>query len=93
MSFRGLQLVRERKRPFITLSSIRNLSNVGGEVLKAALKATKITSHRVVISWGQREFHTSCIRLEDLPALNEKLEHALPEPLITEILEDYRKIV
>lgn len=93
MSFRGLQLVRDRKRPFITVSSIRNLAHVGGEIVKSALKSAKISPKTVLISWGTREFHTTCIRLEDLQTLNEKLEHALPDALITEILEDYRKIV
>lgn len=93
MSFRGLQLVRERRRPYITVSSIRNLSELGGDAIKDALNSAKVKSHRIFISWGIREFNTACIRLEDLPALNQKLENAIPEALITEILEDYRNII
>ena len=93
MSFRGLQLVQERRRPFITLSSIRNLSTITGEILKDALKCQKIRTHRIFISWGMREFHTTCIRLQDLDLLNQSLQGAIPPDLITEINKDYRNII
>lgn len=93
MSFRGLQLVQDRRRPFITLSSIRNLSEMGGDIVKEAMKLAGIRPHRVFISWGMREFHTTCIRLQDLPTLNEKLNGTLPSELVTEITEDYRNLV
>lgn len=93
MSFRGLQLVQDGRKPFITLSSLRNLAEIPGEVLKEAISSRRIRQHRIFICWGMRKYHTECIQLKDLPLLNTQLNEAINPELIVEILQDYRNII
>lgn len=93
MSFRGLQLIRDVNKPYISLGSIRNTANVAGEEIKSALKAIRVREHRVLVSWGTRQFHTTCIRLKDLAALDEQLGRKLPAGLVEEISTEYRNLI
>lgn len=93
MSFRGLQLIKDRRKPFISLSSIRNLTEISGEDLKIALMASEVREHRIFVSWGNRSFKTTCIRLKDLSALNEKLSSKVSQELVEEISTEYRNLI
>lgn len=93
MSFRGLQLINDFGHPFISLSSIRNTAEIEGETLKAAMKSIRMREHRIFITWGKRKFHTNCIRLKDLPALNLQLGGKLSGELVDEISTEYRNLI
>jgi hypothetical protein len=92
MSFRGLQLIRDLNTPYLSIGSIRNTANVSGTEIKQALTAIRVRQHRVLVSWGTREFHTTCIRLKDLPAVDKQLGGKLGT-LVEEIFNEYRNLI
>lgn len=92
MSYYGLEFVKEVGRPYITIGSIRNVSHVSGESLKQALKSIRARQHRILLNRGNREFHTTCIKLKDLPALNVALGNKI-DKLVEDLMNEYRTLL
>lgn len=92
MSYYGLEFVKDVGRPYITIGSIRNVSQVSGETLKIAMKKIRARQHRILLHRGDRKFHTTCIRLKDLPALNTALGNKI-DNLVEDLLNEYRNLL
>lgn len=92
MSYYGLEFIKDVGRPYVTIGSIRNVSQASGEDLKAAMKKIRARSHRILVHRGNRKFHTTCIRLKDLPALNAELGNKI-DPLVEDLLKEYRNLL
>lgn len=92
MSYHGLEFIKDVGRPYISIGSVRNVSGVSGEELKAAIKTIRMRSHRILVSRGNREFHTTCIRLKDLPALDKQLGGRMTS-LVEDLLNEYRDLL
>lgn len=89
MSFHGLEFVKDIGRPYIVISSIRNTSALPGATVKEAIKSLRVRQHRLLVLRGNREFHANCIRLKDLPAVDQKLGGKLAG-LVEDLLNEYR---
>lgn len=93
MSFRGLQLIRDSRRPYISIGSIRNVAGIEGSELKAAMSKIRMREHRIFVTWATRKFHTTCIHLKDLPLLAAELNGKIPDKLVKEITKDYKELL
>lgn len=93
MSFYGLQLIKDTKRPYVSVGSIRNVMGFSGDEVKQALKDIRVREHRILVTWASRKFHTTCIRLKDLPAVDKQLGGKLPDGLVEDLFNEYRKLL
>jgi len=88
MSFHGLQLIKDTKRPYVSVGSIRNVMGFSGDEVKQALKNIRVREHRILVTWASRQFHTTCIRLKD-----QQLGGKLPNGLVEDLFNEYRKLL